>query len=359
MVENEVLVQADTLQNFIAKLFIRTGMTELDATFCAEALVQTNLWGVDSHGVLRAPLYIKRLRSGAMNPQPRLKTISGAQAMQVIHGDDGVGFIVGRAAMQRAIELAAQFNIAAIGVVRSNHFGAAGIYARMAAEQGMIGMVMTNTIPNIVAPGGSQPITGNNPIALAIPTFGEFPFVLDISLSNVAGGKLLLASKKGEKIPLDWATDREGRPTDDPDEGFKGFLLPLGGHKGLGLSYAVDILCGLITGGVFQHQMKSMYQHSEEPSLTGHFMIVLNPLVFISREEMKTRLADFYQTIKTSPMWDKSKEMMLPGELEHRTALERKAKGIPLPEKLYHELVVLGAEMGVPDELTKFNKINN
>jgi LDH2 family malate/lactate/ureidoglycolate dehydrogenase len=255
--------------------------------------------------------------------------------------------------MSRAIELAERFNIAAVGVVRSNHFGAAGIYARMAVEQGMIGMVMTNTIPNIVAPGGSKPITGNNPLALAIPTFGEFPFVLDISLSNVAGGKLLLATKKGERIPLDWATDREGRPTDDPDKAFAGFLLPVGGHKGLGLSYAVDILCGLITGGVFQYQMQSMYKHPDDPSLTGHFMIVINPLIFISKEEMKNRMADFYQTIKTSPMWDESKEMMLPGEIEHRTALKRKATGIPLPENLYNELVGLGEEMGVPDKVPK------
>ena len=354
MSENEVRVQDNTLQNFTARLFSRTGMTEQDAVFCADALVQTNLWGIDSHGVLRVPLYIKRLRSGAMNPRPHIKTMFGSQAMEIMHGDDGAGFIVGRAAMNRAVELAAQFNIAAVGVVRSNHFGAAGIYARMAAEQGLIGMVMTNTIPNIVAPGGSKPITGNNPLALAIPTFGEFPFVLDISLSNVAGGKLLLASKKGEKIPLDWATDREGRPTDDPDEAFAGFLLPVGGHKGLGLSYAVDILCGLITGGVFQHQMKSMYQHPDEPSLTGHFMMVINPLIFISREEMKTRMADFCQTIKTSPMWTESNKMMLPGEIEHRTALRRKANGIPLPENLYNELVVLGDELGVEAKLPEY-----
>ena len=111
--------------------------------------------------------------------------------------------------------------------------------------------------------------------------------MLDISLSNVAGGKLLLASKKGEKIPLDWATDKDGRPTDDPDAAFAGFLLPVGGHKGLGLSYVVDILSGLITGGVFQHEMKSMYKHRDEPSLTSHFMIVINPLAIMSREEME------------------------------------------------------------------------
>jgi LDH2 family malate/lactate/ureidoglycolate dehydrogenase len=131
--------------------------------------------------------------------------------------------------------------------------------------------------------------------------------------------------------------------------------LPLGGHKGLGLSYVVDILCGLISGGVFQHQMKSMYKQPTEPSLTGHFMIVINPLAIMSKEEMKQRMATFYQTIKSSPMWDESQEMMLPGEIEHRTALERRNKGIPLPADLYHELVVLGEQLGLPDQLSKLN----
>jgi LDH2 family malate/lactate/ureidoglycolate dehydrogenase len=257
--------------------------------------------------------------------------------------------------MDRAIQLATVYHGGVVGVTHSNHFGATGIYARMAAEQDMIGIVMTNTMPNIVAPGGSQPVTGNNPLAIAIPTFGDFPFVLDISLSNVAGGKLLLASKKGEKIPLDWATDAAGRPTDDPDLGFAGFLLPVGGHKGLGLSYVVDILCGLITGGVFQHQMKSMYKQPDEPSLTGHFMIVINPLAIISQEEMKHRMAAFYQAIKSSPMWDESQEMMLPGEIEHRTALERRNKGIPLPADLFSELVTLGAQLGVPGQLSRMD----
>ncbi len=355
MSENEVLVRAGTLQNFVVKLFSRTGMSERDAAFCAEALVQTNLWGIDSHGVLRVPIYVQRLRNGAINSTPQVKQAGGSLAFELWYGDDGMGFVVGREAMQRAIELARQFNVSAVGVVHSNHFGATGLYARMAVKQGMIGIVMTNVIPNVVAPGGSKPITGNNPLALAIPTFADFPFMLDISLSNVAGGKLLLASKKGDKIPLDWATDREGRPTDDPDEAFKGFLLPVGGHKGLGLSYAIDILCGVITGGVFQHQMKSMYKHADDPSLTGHFMIVINPEAIISREAMAARMAEYQATIKASPMWDESKEMMLPGEIEHRTAQKRAASGIPLPENLYNELVVLGEEMGIPDKLSKFN----
>jgi LDH2 family malate/lactate/ureidoglycolate dehydrogenase len=351
MSENEVIVIAENLESFVSALFEQTDMSREDAAYCALCLVQTNLWGIDSHGVLRAPIYIERLRSKAMNPAPNVKKVRGFGALEVLDGDDGMGFIVGRAAMTRAIELAEQHGISAVGVNRSNHFGAAALFARMATDRGLIGMVMTNVIPNIVAPGGSKPITGNNPIAFGVPTFREFPFMLDISLSNVAGGKLLLTSKKGERIPLDWATDKDGRPTDDPDLAFAGFLLPVGGHKGLGLSYVVDILSGLITGGVFQHEMKSMYKHRDDPSLTSHFMIVINPLAIMSREEMEERMANFYQTIKASPMWDDSREMMLPGEIEYRTAVSRQTNGIPLPVNLYNDLVSLGNELGVTETL--------
>lgn len=337
----------DHLQAFAAALFTQAGLPAHDAAFCAECLVTTNLWGIDSHGVLRLPLYVRRVRSGAVNPRPNIRQAAGGRALQVLDGDHGMGFVVGRVAMARAIELAGQFGVAAVGVVRSNHFGAAALYARMAAAQERIGIVMSNVIPNMVAPGGARPVAGNNPIAIAVPTFGEFPFVLDISLSNVAGGKLLLASQKGEKIPLDWATDRQGRPTDDPDEGFKGFLLPVGGHKGLGLSYVVDILSGVITGGVFQQQIKSMYKQPDEPSLTGHFMIVLDPLALMSRDELAERMQQFVAAIHSSPMWDEKMEMLLPGELEHRRAQERRVTGIPLPASLVQDLRALADELDV------------
>ncbi len=351
MSEKEVIIQADALESYVSALFGKTEMNREDAAYCAQALVQTNLWGIDSHGVLRAPIYLERLVSKAMNPAPDIKKVSGFGALEVLDGDDGMGFVVGREGMKRAIELAELHGVSAVGVVRSNHFGATALFAKMATEKGLIGIVMTNVIPNVVAPGGSKPITGNNPIAVGVPTFKEFPFMLDISLSNVAGGKLLLASKKGEKIPLDWATDKDGHPTDDPDTAFAGFLLPVGGHKGLGLSYVVDILSGLITGGVFQHGMKSMYKHRDDPSLTCHFMIVINPLAIMSREELESRMADFYQTIKASPTWDESREMMLPGEIEYRTAVSRRVNGIPLPVNLYNDLMILGEKLGVTEKL--------
>ncbi len=351
MAENEVLVKPDVLESFVTDLFEQAGMTRDDAAYSAHALVQTNLWGVDSHGVLRAAIYIERLRKRAVNPRPQIKTIRGGFALEVIDGDDGLGLIVGRAAMNRAIKLAEKFNVGVVGAIKSNHFGAAALYARLAAERGMIGIAMTNVVPNVVAPGGSKPITGNNPLAIAIPTFGEFPFVLDMSMSAVAGGKLLLAAKKGQRIPLDWATDKEGHPTDDPNIGFNGFLLPMGGYKGLGLSYVVDILSGLITGGMFGDQMKGMYTHPNDPSLTGHFMIAINAMAVIGKDEMQSRMNAFYQRIKASPMWDEKGEMFLPGEIEYRSAVERQTQGIPLPPNLFDDLVALGTKLDVTSSL--------
>lgn len=357
MAEAEVLVHHNQLETFLSRLFQHAGMLPEDAGYHAQALVLSNLWGIDSHGVLRAPIYLQRLRSQAINPQPQVKTLRGSRGLEVMDGDNGPGFIVGRQAMLRAIELAQEYHIGMVSVVRSNHFGAAALYAQIAAERGMLGISMTNVGPNIVAPGGSQPIIGNNPIAVAIPTYQEFNFCLDMSLSAVAGGKLLLASKKGEKIPLDWATDKEGHPTDDPDKAFAGFLLPMGGFKGLGLAYVVEILCGVINGGAFGEDILSMYKQPDQPSHTGHVMIAVNLEAIISRDEMAERMAAYIQRVKKSPMWDPQAEMFLPGELEYRRAELRRREGVPLPANLYKELLGLAEEIGISDELTSLEMV--
>ncbi len=348
MEKKEVLVNHEALLDFVTALFEKTGLSPENAAFFAKSMVDINLWGIDSHGVLRVPIYVKRLKSRACNPQPNIKTIKSAITLEVLDGDDGPGQIVGYAAMKRAIELAKTYNIGMVGAIRSNHFGAAGTFTRMAAAEGMLGVAMTNVVQNVVAPGGSKPIIGNNPFSIAIPTYGEFPFVLDISLSAVSGGKILLASKKGEKIPFDWGTDTEGRPTDDPDVAFKGFLLPTGGHKGLGIAYAVELMTGVLTGGVFLDAMKGMYKYPDDPSLTSHMMMAVNISALMEPDEVEKRMTEFTHKIHTSPMWDNRQEMLVPGEIEHRTMQARKANGIPLPVNLFEELIGLANELGVP-----------
>lgn len=352
---NTYLIQGEDLIAFGKELFKKAGMSEADADFHANALVQTNYWGIDSHGVIRIPAYFKRMINGAVNVKPDIKTVRGEGCLEVLDADVAAGFIGAKAGMERAIKNAKKTGIAACGVINSNHFGAGALYARMAAEKGMIGIAMTNVKPLIVAPGASQPVTGNNPIAFAIPTYGDFPFVLDMSLSVVAGGKLTLAIKKKEKIPMDWATDKEGRPTDDPQKAFDGYLLPMGGHKGLGLSYVVDILSGVITGGVFSKEMKSMYANPEEPSLTGHFFIAIDISRIITEEAMKERMAIFKDNLKSTPMWQEGAEMLLPGEIEYRKEKERKEQGIPVPITTYEELMELAKEYDVKSPLIRLN----
>jgi L-2-hydroxycarboxylate dehydrogenase (NAD+) len=347
----DVLVDARSLEAFVTALFEGGGMESADAGVIAACLVQTDLWGKESHGVMRAPHYMRRLRNGAVNPRPRITTLRGDHALEVLHGDDGPGFIVGRQAMQRAADLALESNVGVVGVTRSNHFGAAALYARLAVDAGMVGIAMTNTTPKLLAPGGARPITGSNALAIGIPTFGEFPFMLDISMSALAGGKLLLASKRGEKIPLGLAMDKEGRPTDDAAAAFSGSWLPMGGVKGLGLSYAVDILCGVITGGAFGLGMKSQFSQPDQPSETGHMMIAMNVEAIIGRDELKERMATFCSAVKASPMRDSSSEMMIPGEMAHRTEVKRRAEGIPLPASVYEELLALGDNLRVPSQL--------
>ena len=353
MSDNTFNVSADSLETFVTQVFQKAGCSNSSARDMAQCLVQTNLWGIDSHGVLRVKKYLDRIRSGSMNGAPELRTLKSDAGLEVLDADNGSGYVAGRAAMARAIELAEQQNIAAVGIINSNHCGATSLYARMALERDMIGIAMSNVAPNMVMTGGSRPITGNNPIAVAVPTFGDFPFVLDISLSAVAGGKLLMAAKNGEKIPLGWATDSNGRPTTDPQTGFDGFLLPLGGHKGFGLSLLVDILCGVITGGSFQHQLKSMYRYPSDPSNTAHLMIAIKPLALISKQQMKERMMDFVNTIKESPMWDPDSEMLLPGEIEYRKERERRRDGIPIAAALYDELAAIGSELNLDATLER------
>jgi len=197
MAGHSMRISAESLIEFAAAIFRVAGCNDTDAMTLARCLVQSNLWGIDSHGVLRLPDYLGRLRSGAMNARPAIRTTQSAPGLEVLDADNGPGFLAASAAMSRAIELARAGNIAAVGIINSNHCGAAALYARMAVASDMIGIAMSNVAPNMVTAGCSSPITGNNPLAIAIPTFGQFPSVLDISLSAVAGRKPLAGGSQG------------------------------------------------------------------------------------------------------------------------------------------------------------------
>lgn len=320
-----------SLQAFISELFVVGGMRSQEADWYAETIVQSNLWGIDSHGVIRVPTYFKRILVNAINRKADIRTIRKAPAVTLVDADGAAGAVAGRIAMEQAVEDAKAHGVGVAGVTNSNHFGAAALYSRLAAQQGMVGISMTNVMPLIAAPGAKAAVVGNNPFSIAIPTFCDFPFLLDMSMSVVAGGKLHLAVAKGEKIPYGWGVDKDGKPTDDPQEVIDGFLLPVGGYKGLGLAYAVDILSGVITGGLFADQMRSMYHDPDVPSLTGHLMIAMDLSAWITPEEMRNRMEYYHDFIRNVPMTDDAATLVFPGEIEAAQEKKRREAGIPVP----------------------------
>ena len=338
------------LLRFIEGLYAASGLPAEDAEICAACTVTTNLWGVDSHGVLRTPAYIERILKKAVNPRPRLRYLAAEDGpLSLMDGDAGMGYVVGVKVMREAIAKAGKFGFGAVLVRNSNHFGAASLFARMATEKGMLGIATTNVKPNIGMPGARKAVTGNNPLALAAPLCGPFPFSLDISLSAVAGGKILLAQKKGEKIPTTWALDPDGNETDDPFKAFAGILLPTGMHKGLGLSLFIDILTGVMGGGPFLQDLKSMYQHADKPSETSHFLCAINPALFQSKESFDARIRSWAEMVRSTPMVDPASHQLIPGEIEYLTETTRRTEGLPLPPDLVKELAALALRLGLPD----------
>lgn len=331
MSEAVQLIDFNTLQTFVAELFVAGGMRGEEASWFAATIIQANLWGIDSHGIIRVPTYFERILKNAINPDAKIQTVRKAPAVTLIDADGAAGAVAGKLAMEQAIEDARHHGIGVAGVVNSNHFGAAALYSQLAAKQGMIGLSTTNVMPLIAAPGAKAAVVGNNPFSIAIPTYGDFPFVLDMSLSVVAGGKLHLAAAKGEKIPYGWGVDSDGQPTDDPKKALEGFLLPVGGYKGLALAYAVDILSGVITGGLFADQMRSMYHDPDVPSLTGHFMAALDLSTLIEPDEMRRRMTYYHDFIQHVPMADGAAPLVFPGELEANQEKKRRKEGIPVP----------------------------
>lgn len=343
-------VPAQALRDLITQLYEQAGMSGEEAAFHAEGLVTASLRGVDSHGVLRTAAYLERIRNGAINTHPHMRYVKEERALQVLDADGASGYTAGREGMERAIRLAGEYGLGMVLVRNSNHFGAAALYAQMAVDAGMLGFSTTNVKPGVTAPGAAGNVVGNNPFAVGIPTYCDFPFMLDMALSVVAGGKLKMAIAKGERIPLDWATDRDGNPTDDPQKGFDGYFLPLGGFKGLGMAYAIDILCGVMTGGAFQNHIKNMFKDPTEPSRTCHMFMAVDLSRLMTQEEIRKGMMEYRDYIRSIPTVS-GRPLVLPGEIEAACEKERLEKGIPLPDTIYQELRSLAQEHGLSVQL--------
>ena len=340
-------VDADSLRDFVCAVYRSKGASHEDAFVAADAMVQADLWGHQSHGVLRLGWYYARLCSGAMRSQTSLSFPVDAGAIAVMDGGDSIGPVVAKHAALDAIRRAQAHGIGAVSVRNSNHFGTCMYFTRMAAEQNCIMLCMTNGGPNMAPWGGLKKMIGTNPWSVAVPAGRYAPFIMDVANSGVARGKIFLAQTRHEEIPLGWAIDSKGRPTADPEEALKGFILPMAGHKGYAIGAIVDVLSGVLSGSGAMDEVHGPYDPVNR-SRAGHLMIALDVAAFQPLEAFHARMERYIETLKAAPLAEGVEEVFYPGEKEARAHEKNVMEGILLPLNTIAGLDKVASDASVP-----------
>lgn len=339
-------VRHDALRDFVSAVYAGAGVPPEEAQFVADTLVQADLWGHQSHGVLRTGWYLARLKAGSMKALTRPRFVSDSRAVAVIDGDDGVGQVVTRFAAHEAIRRAKEHGVAAVAVRNSNHFGTCMYYTRMAAEQGCIMLLTTNGGPAIAPTGGREKIIGTNPWSVSAPAGKNPPMMMDMANTGVARGKIYLARQRHEKIPLGWALNAQGEPTTDPQEAIDGIILPMAGHKGYAIALTVDMFSGVLAGSAFLSAVNGPYK-TELKSGAGHFFTAYDINAFQPLAQFNQRMEAFIKEIKSVPLAKGSEEIFYPGEMEARSDARQRAAGIELPDDTIADLQRIGLESGI------------
>ena len=338
-----LLVDWKSLESFAAQIFVEAGLPPRDAAIEAEVLVWANLRGVDSHGVLRIPSYVSSIERGGMNPTPDIQVVKDTPAMSLIDADWAFGPVVTTFAMQRAIAKARTVGIGWMLIRNTTHQGAIGYYALMAAKEGMAGLAVVCSPPNMAPYGARVPGVHNSPIAIAVPGEQHRPLLLDMATSVAAGGKVSLAIDKGVEMPEGWALDKKGQPTTNPKE--VGALLPAGTYKGSGLAMMFECLTSLAVGNPLL--ARRLAGKSIHGGTQNSFVAAIDIAMFTDLEAYQSDVDETIDLIKAIDKADGFDEILVPGEPEDRTHETRAEQGIPLPDGTVRNLIEVAEKLGI------------
>lgn len=337
----------DQLTAFAAAVLEAEGVPVTGAGLVARCLVQAELWGHPSHGMLRLGWYVARIRSGVVDPAAKPETVADRGPLAVLDGREGLGHVLAAHAAAEAVRRAREHGVGVVAVRNSNHFGMAAHFTRMIAEQGCVGIVTTNGSPAMAPWGGREKAVGANPWSIAAPAGRHGVTVMDIANVNAARGKIYAARERGATIPEGWALDAEGRPTTDPAAAIAGVILPMGGHKGYAISFMMDVLSGVLTGSSFATGVSGP-QQAELRSGCGHLVLAVDVAAVADPGAFGERMEALIAEMKAVPLAEGAEEIFFPGEIEDRSRARRKREGIEVPAKTMEALERLAAETGVP-----------
>ena len=355
--EEYIRIKVDVLREFTTSVFNKLGVPPEDARIAADILLVADQRGIGSHGLQRLKRYTNGLKAGVMKPVATLKVLKETPNTLLISGGDGLGQVVSYKAMKLVIDKALKNNVAFAAVRDSNHYGIAGYYSMMALEHDLIGLSLTNSAVLVVPTYGKDAIMGTNPISIAVPAGKERPFVLDMATSTVPRGKLEVYERKGKTMPVTWATDEFGNPTQDIPRVLAnlldkkgGGLLPLGGaeeesggHKGYGLCLAVDILSGVLSGSTFG---PNLYAKKDVPAKVSHLFGAIKIDAFIEPDLFKSIMDAYINTLKSSDKAMGKDRIFIHGEKEFEI-YEQQQKEAGIYYKVVEELREIGKEVGI------------
>jgi uncharacterized oxidoreductase len=339
-------IPAETLERITREIFTARGVPKDDAAWIATLLVRANLRGHDSHGVIRIPSYVAGMKSGDTNATPQLAVVMETPTLAILDGDLGFGQVVARRGITLAIDKARAQGLAAVALRRANHVGRLADYAEMAAQQGLVGMLWVNAPMSLnVAPwGGAARRLGTNPHAIAIPgPDGTVAMSFDFATSVVAEGKLRVKFNRGEKAPPGIMLNGRGEPSTDPREYYTeppGSLITAGEHKGFGLSLAIEILGGILSGTGAARAKPGAVQN-------GVLMLCVDIARFLPPADFHAQVAELFGFVRSAPLSKGATEILIPGEPEARTARERTAGGVPVEDETWRQIRECASEVSV------------
>lgn len=347
------ILTAESLRAVAFEIFKAAGVPVDEARLVSERLVNANLDGYDSHGIIRVLQYVKAIREGKIKPGVKVEVLRETPTTALLDGRLGFGQVVATVAMKKAIEKAEVNAVGVVCAMNCNHVGRLSDYTLMASKRGMIGISFVNTICMVAPYGGMERRIGTCPMSFAFPTDEDIPFVIDIATSICAEGKIRVKSHEGRDLPYECIVDKEGRLTRNPNALYEGgAILPMGGevgYKGFSLGLAVEVLGGILSGTGYSYSKKFLGGN-------GVFMEAIKVEAFMELEEFKREVGELARAVRSSKPRPGFKSIMTPGEIEYKTRKRRLREGIHVPEKTWMEIVKVARELGV--EMEKFMESN-
>ena len=346
----------DYLETFMKKALIAAGVPDKDADIIADVLIESDRRGIDSHGIGRLyPIYIERIQAGILNPITKIDILKDDKTTAVLDGNNGMGHVVAKKAMQMAIDKAKEYGMGMVAVRNSTHYGIAGYYATMATSQDMIGITGTNARPSIAPTFGVENMLGTNPLTFGIPTDEEFPFVIDCATSITQRGKIEYFARNGKPTPAGMVIGKNGEALTDSEQILvdltKGTaaLAPLGGinddlagYKGYGYATVVEVLSAALQAGSYLKMLTGFDEEgNRRPYHLGHWFLVVDPDAFMGQESFRHTCGEILRALRASEKAPGRDRIYTAGEKEYLCWLDRKDKGVPVGEGVQKDLTTV------------------